>query len=258
MKKQRLVLLIWLTIFPAFCVFSQIQDIDSNSFSTSLLDTSILPQIHYEWVSYQLKATIQIDEETISAIQVFFVNKIDSIIYLNFNKAGIELMRMVFTPDKVLYVNKMSEKYYDGDYEQISHFFKVPLNFDILQSILNGVDLQNFSPDLILIEQDILYHLTAPLRVHKYQPMQIIQDVFLNMDYTMAKNEIYEVNSDFSIDVDYGKYKLQQEIPFFTTIHIEIDNLDMLIDGELKNIKFNVPGPTTIRIPNKFTPLILE
>ena len=48
----------------------------------------------YQWISYQMKVNLKTDDQEL-AFHCFFVNRIDSLIYLNLHKSGIELARLV-------------------------------------------------------------------------------------------------------------------------------------------------------------------
>lgn len=256
MNRKIIFLLLNIAILPI--IDSLAQDVPSASPDSKYerTDKFSLPQINYEWISFQIKANITTEEEEPPQIQIFVVNRIDSIIYLNFNKSGIELLRMVFTPDEVIYVNKMSESYYQGGYEPLSSMIGVPLDFYLLQSILNAVDLKGFTPELEFFEQDSLLHLTSPHRTDSSAKMNIMQQVILNPDFSMTMNEITDLGLRYSLLVKYDEYTTISNFPFYTKIRMEVESFDMILEGEVKNVKINVPGPTTIRIPSKFTPLI--
>ena len=70
-----------------------------------------------------MKVSLEKEEEKL-AFQGYFVNRIDSIIYLNLNRSGIELARVVLTPDSVIYVNKLEHEYYAGDYTFLRRVFQ--------------------------------------------------------------------------------------------------------------------------------------
>ncbi len=95
------------------------------------------PYSAYRWVSYRGGANIQFDGKKYQCNYVF-VNRIDSVIYLNINLMGIELARLVATPQKVTFVNKMSNEYYDGDYAFVEKYLKEKADFYTLQALLNG------------------------------------------------------------------------------------------------------------------------
>lgn len=91
----------------------------------------------YRWVSYRGAANIQFDDKKYQC-NYFFVNRIDSILYLNINFMGVELARLVATPQKVTFVNKLSNEYYDGDYAFVEKYLKAKADFYTLQALFNG------------------------------------------------------------------------------------------------------------------------
>lgn len=247
-------------ILVRFYSFSQINDTTMiASDSSHNLISNQFPEISYQWISYQIKVKIMQEDATPTSIQMFFVNQIDSIIYLNFNKMGIELLRMVLTPDEIIYVNKLDETYYQGPYDGFRLFLiNIPFDFYFVQAIFNGVDVPNFEPDLVFIEGDTLLHYSASERKNSKYKLSIMQDLFLNNDNTLYRNEITDLTTFNSIEILYSHYNLVSSIPFFNKIKLTIEDEDVEFDGELKNVKINIPGPTSIRIPKKFRPLMLD
>ncbi len=254
------ILLLLLLILVRVHGFSQINDtanvvIDSSNNVTS----NQFPKISYQWISYQIKAKIIQADEDPTNLQIFFVNRIDSIIYLNFNKMGIELLRMVLTPDEIIYVNKLDETYYQGPYDRFRLFLiNIPFDFYFIQAILNGVDFPNFEPDLVLMEEDSLLHYSANKRKNSKYELAIMQDVFLNKDSTLYSNEITDLATLNSIEILYSDYNSIDSITFFQKMKFIVEDEDVEFEGVLKNIKINVPGPTSIRIPKKFRSLTAD
>ena len=136
---------------------------------------------------------------------------------------------MVFTPDEVIYVNKMSESYYQGGYEPLTSMIGVPLDFYLLQSILNAVDLKGFTPQLEFFEQDSLLHLTSPHRTDSSAKMNIMQQVVLNPDFSMVMNEITDLGLRYSLLAKYDEYKTISDFPFYSKIRLEVESFDMVL-----------------------------
>ena len=87
------------------------QEVDSVLVAS---DTTFLPMASgYDWISYRGKADI-IDTGGTRTCNFYMVNRIDSILYLNIHAYGIEVMRAVFTPDSITFVNKLTYQYYKG------------------------------------------------------------------------------------------------------------------------------------------------
>jgi len=91
----------------------------------------------YDWVTYRGKADI-IDTGGTRTCNFYLVNRTDSILYLNIHASGIEVMRAVFTPDSIKYVNKLTNQYFLGTYEPFQKYFRIPVNFQTIQAIFNG------------------------------------------------------------------------------------------------------------------------
>jgi len=63
----------------------------------------------------------------------------DTAIWMSISPAlGIELARVLLTPDSVMLTNKLDKTYFLGTYEYLSTKFGVDLSFEIVQSALSG------------------------------------------------------------------------------------------------------------------------
>lgn len=198
-----------------------------------------------------MKISLEKEEENLS-FQCFFVNRIDSIIYLNLNRSGIELARVVLTPDSVIYVNKLEHEFYAGDYSFLRRLFGFPLDFDMVQSLLNGVDFKYFSDSLQRVEEDAELYYVAPQRTNQQGTVSLMQSIKIGEGGIILDNDMTDLKTMRDFDIEYEDYTLFDSIPFFTKFEVEMELDDVEMEAQLKNIRFNVPGPTTIRIPESF------
>lgn len=212
---------------------------------------SVFPKITYEWVSYQMKISLEKEDEKL-AFQCFFVNRIDSLIYLNLNRSGIELARVVLTPDSVIYVNKLEHEFYAGDYTFLRRLFGLPLDFGMVQSLLNGVDFNDFDDSLQRVEEDGKLYYVAPQRTNKNGTISLMQSIEIGEGGVILDNDMTDLKTMRDFDIEYEDYTMFDGIPFFTTFEVEMEVDDVELEAQLKNIRFNVPGPTAIRIPESF------
>jgi len=91
----------------------------------------------YDWITYRGKADI-IDTGGTRTCNFYMVNRTDSILYLNIHAYGVEVMRAVFTPDSIKFVNKLTSQYYLGTYQPLGKFFTYPIDFQTVQAVFNG------------------------------------------------------------------------------------------------------------------------
>lgn len=111
------------------------QEIDSVNVAA---DTTVLPMATgYDWITYRGKLDVT-DPGGTHSCNFYMVNRIDSILYLNFHAMGVEIIRVVLTPDSITYVNKLTYQYYKGTYEPFRRFFPFPVDFQLAQAMVNG------------------------------------------------------------------------------------------------------------------------
>ena len=211
----------------------------------------VFPKISYEWISYQMKISLEKEEEKL-AFQCYFVNRIDSIIYLNLNRSGIELARVVLTADSVIYVNKLEHEYYAGDYSFLRRVFGFPLDFDMVQSLLNGVDFKNFDDSLHRVEEDGRLYYVAPQRSNHQGTVSLMQTIEIGDGGHILDNDMTDLKTMRDFDIEYEDYTDIDSVFFFTKFEVEMEADDVEMEAQLKNIRFNTPGPTAIRIPESF------
>lgn len=212
---------------------------------------SVFPKITYEWVSYQMKISLEKEEEKL-AFHCYFVNRIDSIIYMNLNRSAIELARVVLTPDSVIYVNKLEHEFYAGDYTFLRRAFGFPLDFDMVQSLFNAVDFKNFNDSLHRMEEDGKLYYVAPQRTNQQGTVSLMQIIKIGEGGIILDNDMTDLKTMRNFDIEYEDYAEFDAIPFFTKFEVEMETDDVEMEVILKNIRFNIPGPTTIRIPESF------
>lgn len=188
---------------------SQTEDTVTTQITEESVHLDTLPPMAsgYDWLSYRGKADI-VDTGGTRTCNFFMVNRVDSIIYLNVSAYGIEVMRAVLTPDSVKYVNKLTYQYYCGTYAPLRLLLKKPVDFALVQDILQGFGDERLEHSRFACE----YH-------------------------------------DFAV-VDSTQ-------SFFTELVLKDLHQLTEIRAHLKVIRFNVPGPTSIRIPDKFKELKL-
>lgn len=104
---------------------------------TDSIDT--LPPVAqgYRWLTYRGKADVT-DPEGTRTCNFYMVNRVDSILYLNLHASGIEFIRVVCTPDSIIYVNKLKYEYYKGTYAPFRKLTGLPIDFGLIQSVFNG------------------------------------------------------------------------------------------------------------------------
>ena len=196
------------SLFAALFLLYGSADAQSADSVAVPVDTTVLPMATgYDWVSYRGKADI-IDTGGTRTCNFYMVNRTDSILYLNIHAYGVELIRAVFTPDSIKYVNKLTQQYFCDTYTPINKFLPFPFDFQTVQALFNG-------------ETEKL---------------------------PQGKKLSYEYSAFAPVDSTSS---------FFTEFVFKELNRVIEIRGKIKLIRLNVPGVTSIRIPEKFERITL-
>jgi len=175
---------------------------------TVVTDTTALPMATgYDWVTYRGKADI-VDTGGTRTCNFYMVNRTDSILYLNVHAYGIEVMRAVFTPDSIIFVNKLTNQYYKDTYAPINRHLPFTVDFQTVQALFNG-------------------------QTEKLPKGQKLSYEYLSFE---------PVDSTSS---------------FFTEFVFKELNRVIEVHGKIKVVRLNVPGVTSIRIPEKFERITL-
>lgn len=210
----------------------------------------------YDWISYRGKAeyTFEGNEGTIS---IFFVNRIDSIIYVNLNLSGIEIVRVTITPQELVYVNKLNKTYYQGGFFLIEKLLKLPLDFYTIQAVFNGKDIPGYDTLFAISAQDSIMVLENQNRRSLDRGRPIAQKMILDQALNLIANDILFNADNRKIALQYNTYTTDPSgFSFFDNLTFQTEELEL--DLKLKNVRFNTPGPTSNKIPSSFTPLIFQ
>lgn len=231
-------------------LFSQTENNDSTIVTFSTDQITGLSEIPYEWISYQGKINIINEDNKEMSAQFFFANKIDSIIYFNLHLSGIELGRLVLTPDSMVFVNKMSKTYFYGNASYLQKVFGIPLDFNFLQATLNGRNIPTDTNLYHLHEDSIGVTLSAaPLYIGK-DSIECAQRIVLDNQHNITQITLEVAELMEEIVITYSQYIPISELSFFSECTIE--NSLFEINCQVKNIKFDTPFNININIPKNF------
>lgn len=94
--------------------------------------------LDYQWFAAKVSTDSEMNGEKMSFKTNLRMRK-DSIIWMSISPAlGIEVARMVVTPDSVKFIDKWNDKYYLGTHEFIEQRINVDLDFGMLQDLAVG------------------------------------------------------------------------------------------------------------------------
>lgn len=225
--------------------------------STAKTSEMVKPQItslNYEWLSYRMNVSI-LDYNTQKEMQnvsAFYVNRKDSIIYVTVSKI-IELARIVLTPDSVKYIEHLSATYYKGDYSFLTKLMGFNVNFKLIQSLFAGEDIPDFEPNTFFVAAADTTVYTSKLRKNKQINLSVSQEMKTNLQHKIIENNIKEIQKQFSLSIKYAGFApIDKSQLFFQQAELSIPTESLRLNLSLRDVKINIPIPTSINIPSKY------
>ncbi|MDY2586445.1 DUF4292 domain-containing protein [Winogradskyella aquimaris] len=178
----------------------------------------------------------------------------DKVIWLS---AKLGLARMMITPEKVSFYNKLDNEYFDGDYELLSDFVGVDLDFYKVQNILLGqaiFDLKE-QPHTVSVNENS-YALQPKDQNALLELFYLINPSHFKMDSL----QLFQQLKKRILQVDYASYQEidKQVLPKDIRI-IAVENADEVsIKMEFKSMTLNEDVRFPFRIPAGYKEIVIK
>jgi outer membrane biogenesis lipoprotein LolB len=178
----------------------------------------------------------------------------DKVIWLS---AKLGLARMMITPEKVSFYNKLDNEYFDGDYELLSDFVGVELDFYKVQNILLGqaiFDLKD-QPHTVSVNENS-YALQPKDQNALLELFYLVNPSHFKMDSL----QLFQQLKKRILQVDYASYQEidKQVLPKDIRI-IAVENADEVsIKMEFKSMTLNEDVRFPFRIPAGYKEIVIK
>ena len=164
---------------------------------------------------------------------------------------GITLAKILITPKRVSYYEKISRTYFDGDFALLSSWLGTDLDFEKAENILLGQSIFSMnSSEFTSMVVDNKYKIEP-----KIQPDQFIFSVLLNPDnFKVAKETLAQPNDQRLLTVDYSSYqKVKGDFyPLEMVINTSENNKKTRIELSYKGIDHNANVRFPFEIPSGY------
>ncbi len=178
----------------------------------------------------------------------------DKVIWLS---APIGLARMMITPEKVRFYNKGDNTYFDGDYDLLSDFVGVDLDFMKVQNILLGQAVYNLKAEPHEVSVSGNSYALSP------KDQNVLIELFYLINPSHFKMDSLQLHQQLEkrmLQVDYSSYQEvdKQILPQNIRI-IAVDDTDQVaITMEFKSVFLNKEVRFPFKIPTGFKEIIIK
>jgi outer membrane biogenesis lipoprotein LolB len=177
----------------------------------------------------------------------------DKVIWLS---APFGLARMMITPNKVSFYNKQDNEYFDGDYELLSDFAGVDLDFMKVQNMLLGQAIYDLKEP---------HEVTVNGNSYALQPkdQKALMELFYLINpshFKMDSLQLYQQLEKRMLQVDYASYQEidKQILPQNIRIIAVEDSDEVAITMEFKSITLNEEVRFPFNIPSGYKEIVIK
>jgi hypothetical protein len=166
-----------------------------------------------------------------------------------------EVMRMEFTRDKVLIVDRLNRRYVEETYSGISYLKKANLDFNALEALFwNEVFLPKkksvVSKDFVFDAKD-----TGVINMTFDDDLLTYKFVTDNKTGELEKTQITTTNGTYSFNLDYAEFKSFEgkNFPMTENINFTSGNKKLALVLRLSSLRANSDWETKTAVSNKYS-----
>ena len=165
--------------------------------------------------------------------------------------APFSMAKVLITPEKVSFYNKLDNTYFDGDFELLSDFVGTDLDFDKVQNILLGEALYDLKKEEFIASTFEKSYLLQPKNQRDFfEIFYLLNPSHFKMD----SQQFAQPNENRILQIDYKDYQKvdKQKLPQTIKI-IAVEKFDeTIIDLEYRSVALNEKIRFPFRIPSGY------
>lgn len=234
--------------------------VDSNTIQVistkKIINNHYNNNFHQKTIVAKLNAKYS-DKKTSATINIKLRIEKDKTIWMSATKFGIPLAKVLITPTRVSYYEKLEGTYFDGDFSLLSKFLGTELDYEKVQNILLGQAILNLKKEKYDSKIDNKLYELSPKKDNEIYGILF----FMNPDnFKLNRQEIRNSSKNQSLSVSYPRYKSIKGEQFPENIDIKaIENKNLTtINIEYRSVEFNEKLTFPFSIPSGYKEISLK
>jgi len=181
----------------------------------------------------------------------------DQKIWVSVSKLGYTGAKILVTPTKVQYYNKLERTYFDGDFSLISNWLGAELTFQQLQAVLLGETMFPLEPSNY--NSEVLTHgylLSPEQRNESFEHYVTINP----SNFKVKSQEIAQPKLFRILNIEYNSYQAISQQLFPLLIHMAMieKTSETQIEVSFRNVSLNQSLRYPFKIPNNYKEISFE
>ncbi|NHN25730.1 DUF4292 domain-containing protein [Flavobacterium jejuense] len=195
------------------------------------------------------------DESQSHSVNADIRIKKDEIIWINVKILGFPVAKVLITPEKVSYYEKLNNTYFEGDFSVLSNWLGTDLDFYKVQNLLLGSPVDNLKKEKYETEiENNLYKLFEKERKDTQKEFYFEASNFL-----LKKEALSQVNKNRELEINYPSHQKQMNIFIPNEIQIKaIQKEEINIALFYKSITFNEDLNFSFSIPEGYEMVTID
>ena len=233
----------------------------SDSSITSMSSKKLIHK-HYEdtfnkkTISARIKAKYQ-DKKNSQTIGIKLRMEKDKAIWMSGSFLGFPVAKVLITPSRVTYYEKVKKTYFDGDFSLLSDFLGTEVDFEKVQNLLIGQSILNLNDKKYSVDIDKDSYILEPKK------QEDLFDIFFWLNpsnFKLDKQEIRQPIEQKKLTISYPEYQKVENVVFPKLIQVNAVEKakKTLLDLEYKTVEFNKKVTFPFEIPSGYKEIKLD
>lgn len=161
---------------------------------------------------------------------------------------GIEVARVLITPDSIKIMNRLQSEYIDKPFEYIYNFTGEEMAFDEVENLLVGNSMKfTFNPQV-----DFYYTSSGFEAQGNYMDLDFL--MYFGNDFTLSQNNFSQKGTNQTLTSNYNEFQeiMGQKVPRDVQILIKTDKLDLNAIMNYNNIGLNDELSFPFQVPPSY------
>ena len=181
----------------------------------------------------------------------------DKTIWISLTKLGFPVGKILITPDRVSFYEKINRTYFDGDFSLLSNFLGTELDFQKVQDLLLGqslLDLKKEAFDISISEKNYL------LKPKVNNPLFDILFLISPINFKVNSQQLSQKKENNNLVINYTNYETIDNEFFPREIRIIAQDTKntSTVDVDYKSIEFNKTVNFPFEIPKNYEKIELK
>lgn len=213
-------------------------------------------------------ARVAVDAELDRDKRSFNVNlrmRCDSLIWMSISPAlGIEVARVLISPDSVKVLNRINGTYFKGGFAYLSELLQADLNFKMLQSILLGNAYLHYTVDKYILDRENDEFVLSTFKKRKMKrevemeiPEIVTQEIWYSPErQRVSRMEMRDYRPMRNFSVRYLAYELIDSLMVPSSFRIDAQaNKSLSVQMTYSRIVLNKEQNIAFSIPDDYEPM---